>query len=63
MFLLDHAAPADLSLGTLWNWTDGILTTKIGIAPKELLLNRSTSPLFYYLSFLPYLWIVGSKEG
>jgi hypothetical protein len=29
---------------TLLNWTTGILTVKIGIALKELLLNRSTSP-------------------
>ena len=45
----------------LLNWTAGILTTEIGIAPKELLLNRSTNPFpINHLSLLP---LVGRIEG
>jgi hypothetical protein len=51
MFLLDYDTTADSCFLTLLNWTAGILTTEIGIAPKELLLNRSKSPCpIYHLS-------------
>ena len=40
----------------------GLLTTKTGIAPKELFLNRSTSP-FALLTFLShYFWRVLARR-
>ena len=45
----------------LLDWTADILTTKLGIAPKQLLLNRSTTPLVLLTIFLPTL--VGGLEG
>lgn len=35
LFVVGHAADADLYLVTLLNWTACILTIKIGIAPKN----------------------------
>jgi hypothetical protein len=44
------------------DWTADTLMIKIGISPKELLLNRST--LHFLLTFVsPYLWWVGEKGG
>jgi hypothetical protein len=43
------------------NRTAGILTTKIGIASKELFLNRSTSS-FAPLTFFSQLPLVGGGE-
>ena len=75
MFLLDHAVAADSCLATLLNWTVGILTLLNWIAgiltngdeicPKELLLNRSTSPCPIYCLFSPTVrqWATrGSKH-
>jgi len=57
-FLLDQVTAVDLCL-VFWSWT-GLLTTNIGITPKELLLNRSTSPLSYYPLSSPtfVLWAI-----
>ena len=52
---------ARLSRSLLLDWTADILIMKIGIAPKELLLNRSTTPFSYQPSFFPTL--VGGLEG
>ena len=45
LLLLDHVTAADsLLLSWHYNWTACIPTMEIGIDPKQLLLQRSTSP-------------------
>ena len=53
--LQECANTADLCLWTLLNWTCWYPEKmEIGITPKEILLNRSTSPCpIYHLSPLP----------
>ena len=52
-FLLDGAAATDscLVVAIELDWSSGVLTMKSGITPKELLLNRFTSPFLINLLF------------